>query len=40
MKNKTRCSFLCSRSSFRTVTAFLCRILRKNKFSINSYQFR
>nr|DAK16419.1 MAG TPA: hypothetical protein [Bacteriophage sp.] len=32
MKNKTRCSFLCSRSGFRTVTAFLCQILRKINF--------
>nr|DAK34906.1 MAG TPA: hypothetical protein [Caudoviricetes sp.] len=28
MKNKTRCSFLCSRSSFRTVTAFLFQMLK------------
>nr|DAU44609.1 MAG TPA: hypothetical protein [Caudoviricetes sp.] len=33
MKNKTRGSFLCSRSSFRAVTALLCQVLRKNKLS-------
>nr|DAJ91199.1 MAG TPA: hypothetical protein [Caudoviricetes sp.] len=29
MKNKTRCSFLCCRSSFRTVTAFFMSNIEK-----------